>query len=97
MKRFFAAGLAVLLFGVAFVWGFATDRFRIFPMPLIHRVAVAFGRRWNNAAELSSPSPALAALKSVPYLSGTVDPNPTAMGVLTNERGHVCLSRQARA
>jgi hypothetical protein len=89
LKRFFAAALAVGLFAAAFVWGFATDRFRIFPMPLIHRVAVALGRRWNTAAELSSPSPALAALKSVPYLSGTVDPNPKAMGVLTNERQSV--------
>ncbi|HKD19412.1 MAG TPA: arylsulfotransferase family protein [Thermoanaerobaculia bacterium] len=89
MKRFFSVVLAVALLAGAFVWGFATDRFRIFPMPLIHRVAVALGRRWNNSVELTSPSPALAALKSVPYLSGSVDPNPKAMGVLTNERGSV--------
>lgn len=89
MKRFFFVVLAVLLFAGAFVWGFATDRFRIFPMPLIHRAAIALGKRWNNAAELTSPSPALAALKSVPYLSGTVDSNPKAMGVLRNEPADV--------
>ena len=89
MKRFFGLVLAVVLLAGAFVWGFATERFRIFPMPLIHRAAVVLGKRWDNSVELTSPSPALAALKSLPYLNGSVDPNAKAMGVLVNERGAV--------
>ena len=89
MKRFSFVIFSVVLFAGAFLWGFATERFRIFPMPLIHRAALALGVRWNNAPQLASPSPALAALKNVPYLSGSVDPNPKAMGVLVNERGGV--------
>ena len=89
MKRLLGFLLALAALGGAFVWGFATERYRIFPMPLIHRAAVRFGLRWNNVPVLDSTSPALAALKNVPYLSGSVDPNPKAIGVLVNERGGV--------
>jgi Arylsulfotransferase (ASST) len=86
MKRLAAILVAAVGLGGAFVWGFATERYRIFPSPWIRRAAVVFGKRWTRAADLNSPSPALVALKSVPYLSGSVDPNASAMGVLLNER-----------
>jgi Arylsulfotransferase (ASST) len=89
LKRLPGFILALAALGAAFVWGFATDRYRIFPMSWIRRAAVVFGRRWNSVAVLNSPSPSLAVLKSVPYLSGSVDPNPNAMGVLVNEPGRV--------
>lgn len=89
MKRLAALLIAAAALGGAFVWGFATDRYRIFPSAWIRRAAVVFGRRWNAAADVNTPSPALVALKSIPYLSGTVDPNPNAMGVLVNEKKDV--------
>ena len=90
MKRFFLFVVVLLLLAGAFVWGFATERFRIFPIWQIRRAAVVLGlRSWSDAVELHSPSPALVALKSVPYLSGSVDPNAKATGVLVHERGDV--------
>src|SRR5262245_32014485 len=86
LKRVAWSLLAVLLFAGAFVWGFATERFRIFPLEAIRRAAVLLGLRgWSDALELRSPSPALAALTSVPYLSGAIDPNASARGVLGND------------
>jgi hypothetical protein len=89
MKRLAAVLIAAVALGGAFVWGFATERYGIFPRPWIRRAAVVFGKRWNRAADLNSPSPALMALKNVPYLSGSVDPDAKAMGVVVNERGSV--------
>lgn len=89
MKKPLAILVALAALGGAFLWGFATERYRIFPIQWLHRAGVVFGRRWNKPAEVNSPSPALVALKSVPYLSGSVDPNPSASGVLVNERGEV--------
>jgi hypothetical protein len=86
LKRLFFFVLALVLLAGAFAWGFAAERFRIFPIQLMHRAALVLGKRWNNAPELTSPSPALAALKNVPYLTGSVDPNAQAMGVLVHER-----------
>ncbi|HYX22435.1 MAG TPA: arylsulfotransferase family protein [Thermoanaerobaculia bacterium] len=89
MKKPIAVPIALAALAGAFAWGFATERYRIFPIQWVHRAAVVFGRRWNRPADITSPSPALVALKSVPYLSGSVDPNPSASGVLVNERGEV--------
>src|SRR5262249_39095417 len=61
-----------------------------FPLRAIRRAAVILGLRgWSDAQELRSPSPALAALNSVPYLSGAVDPNASAKGVLVDEAAAV--------
>jgi len=83
LKRSLRPILALLLLTGAFVWGFAAERFRIFPIGLIRRAAVVLGLRgWTDAVELRSPSPELAALRAVPYLSGSVDPNAAAKGVV---------------
>jgi hypothetical protein len=90
LKRVAGFFLAVFLFAGAFVWGFATERFRIFPLGAIRRAAVLLGLRgWSDALELRSPSPALAALTSVPYLSGAIDPNASAKGVLVDDANDV--------
>jgi hypothetical protein len=91
LKRLAWSTLAVLLLAGAFAWGFATERFRIFPMRLMRRALVVFGLRgWSQPVELRSPSPALVALKSIPYLNGAFDPKPKANGVLVNEGNDVC-------
>ena len=89
MKRLAAFLIAAVALGGAFIWGFATERYGIFPRPWIRRAALLSGKRWNKAADLNSPSPALVALKNIPYLSGSVDPDAKAMGVVVNERGSV--------
>jgi hypothetical protein len=85
LKKRSAVLLALAVFVGAFVWGFATERYRIFPRPWIRRGAVLLGQRWNRVTVLKPPSPSLVALKSIPYLSGSLDPNPQDMGVLVNE------------
>ncbi|HWZ85462.1 MAG TPA: arylsulfotransferase family protein [Thermoanaerobaculia bacterium] len=89
MKKLLVLLLALAALGAGFAWGFATDRYRVFPMSLIRSAAVVFGQRWNSVAVVKSTSPSLAALKSVPYLSGSVDADPSAMGVLVNEPDRV--------
>jgi hypothetical protein len=88
LKRCLGLALVVLLLLGSFVWGFATERFRIFPIKAIRRAAVVLGLRgWSDAVELKSPSPALVALRAMPYLSGSVDPNAKATGVLVSDPG----------
>ena len=89
MKKPFAILLALAAFAGAFVWGFATERYQIFPRSWIRRGAVVLGKRWDRTAVIRPPSPSLAALKSIPYLSGSFDPNAKDMGVLVNERSQV--------
>jgi hypothetical protein len=89
LKKPFAVLLALAVFAGAFAWGFAAERYRIFPRSWIHRGAILLGKRWDHAVVLGAPSPSLAALKSIPYLSGSVDPKPNDMGVLVNEKSEV--------
>jgi hypothetical protein len=89
LKKPLAVVLLLAALAGGFVWGFAAERYRIFPRPWIRRAAVLLGRRWNHAADLNSTSPSLAALKSIPYLSGSVDPRPQEMGVLVNDKTRV--------
>jgi outer membrane protein assembly factor BamB len=85
--RFLALGFLLL---AAFVWGFATDRLKIFPMPLIRRAARMGGiGGWQSSAELHSRSPALAALASIPYLSGRFDPDSALRSVVDSVPGRV--------
>lgn len=83
MKRLAAIVVLALALAGAFAWGFATERYRIFPIGWIRRGAVLVGLRgWSQPVDVNSPSPALASLKSVPYLSGAFDPNAKAKGVI---------------
>ncbi|MGE5413895.1 MAG: arylsulfotransferase family protein [Syntrophomonadaceae bacterium] len=90
MKRVAGIVLLALALAGAFVWGFATERYRIFPIAWIRRGAVLVGLRgWSQPVDMNSASPALAALKSVPYLSGAIDPNAKAKGVVEAVPGEV--------
>jgi len=90
LKRLAALLLALAVLAGVFVWGFATERYRVFPIQWIKRVAVVVGLRgWSEPFEMRSASPALAALKNVPYLSGSVDPNAKATGVIEEVAGAV--------
>ena len=84
----------VLLFGalllLAFAWGFATDRYKVFPMPLVRALARRGGfGGWNKPDELHSRSPAGAALASIPYLTGRFDPKASSTGVTLSKSGSV--------
>jgi hypothetical protein len=90
LKRLAALLFLALGLAGAFVWGFATERYRIFPISWIRRGAVLVGLRgWSQPLDVNSASPALASLKSVPYLSGAIDPNAKATGVVEAVAGEV--------
>ncbi len=90
MKRVARIVLLALALAGAFVWGFATERYRIFPISWIRKGAVLVGLRgWSEPFDVNSASPALAALKSVPYLSGAMDPNAKVKGVVEAVAGEV--------
>ena len=76
-------GLALALLAAGFGWGFATERWKIFPITLVRRAARAWGvGGWTKPVELRSPSPALASLVSVPYLQGRFDSESSRGNVL---------------
>jgi hypothetical protein len=94
MRKSLGLFLVVLILVAGFAWGFATDRLKIFPMPLLRRAASFLGvGGWNRPVELRSPSPALASLMSVPYLQGRFDPEATLRNVvLRTERASAGVS-----
>ena len=81
----------LLLAGAAagfFAWGFASERYKIFPIALIRKVRVRLGAPgWP--VDIQSKSPAVAGLASIPYLHGQFDPQAKSSGVIVNERGAV--------
>src|SRR5689334_11857777 len=83
--------LKLLLTGILiaglFAWGFAVERYKIFPIGLIRKVRVRMGiPGWP--VMVPQKSPAAAALTSLPYLHGLYDPNFKASGVLVHDREH---------
>ncbi len=80
--------LAGLLIAGLFAWGFAVERYKVFPIGLIRKVRVRLGMPgWP--IELHPKSPAVAALAAVPYLHGQFDPHAEATGVILQDRGLV--------
>jgi hypothetical protein len=92
MPRALRAFLKVLFAGVLiaalFAWGFAVERYKVFPIHLIRRVRAHFGMPgWP--VELHPKSPAAAALTAIPYLHGQFDPHAEATGVVLQDRSRV--------
>ncbi len=80
--------LVALALSGFFAWGFAAERYKVFPIGLIRRVRIRLGiPGWP--LELHSRSPAAAALVSVPYLHGQFDPHAKSSGVLLDESKRV--------
>jgi hypothetical protein len=78
--------LAVLVAG--FVWGFLAQREKIFPHPILRRIAVKMGITiWEKPLELVSATPSFGTAVSIPYLDGQIDPHPVAGGVVLNREG----------
>ena len=65
--------LAVILITGLFAWGFAVERYKIFPMGLIHKARIRL-RIPGWPVELVSRSPAVGGLVSIPYVNGQFDP-----------------------
>jgi hypothetical protein len=75
--------LAVLVAG--FAWGFLAQRKKMFPHPILRRIAVKMGVKiWEKPLELASATPAFGTTASLPYLNGQIDPHPAADGVVLN-------------
>jgi Arylsulfotransferase (ASST). len=88
VRSLLAALLALTLAVGLFAWGFAAERYKVFPITWIRKIRVLLGAPgWP--VEIHSKSPAVAALVSVPYLHGQFDPQAKAAGVLVNERDRV--------
>ena len=80
--------LVLALAAGLFAWGFAVERYKVFPIGLIRKVRVRLGfPGWP--VELHSKSPAAASLIAVPYLHGQFDPQAKATGVLLEDRDRV--------
>ncbi len=72
---------AVSLLAIGFLWGFASHWKKLFPYGLIKRAALETGYRpaWRQQA---ASAERVAALRSIPYMSGSYDPDHDQRGVV---------------
>ena len=88
LRALLKIALGGVLIMALFAWGFAVERYKVFPINLIRKVRVRLGMPgWP--VELHPKSPAAASLAAVPYLHGQFDPNAKATGVILQERERV--------
>jgi hypothetical protein len=84
-RLFLKTLLIVTLSASLFGWGFAVERYKVFPIGLLRNISASLGPpRWS--LDLPSQSPAVASLVSIPYLQGQFDPHAKTAGVLFQER-----------
>ncbi|MGH9442954.1 MAG: arylsulfotransferase family protein [Thermoanaerobaculia bacterium] len=85
LRALLKAFLAGALIAGLFAWGFAVERYKVFPIGLIREVRARLGvPGWP--VDIQSKSPAAAGLASIPYLHGQYDANAKASGVLEDGR-----------
>ncbi|MGH9443879.1 MAG: arylsulfotransferase family protein [Thermoanaerobaculia bacterium] len=88
-RKGFAALAGGAILAAGFAWGVLAQREKIFPHSLLRRVGVKLGARvWKAPASRATFVPAFGGA-SLPYLSGQVDPHPSADGIVVNMKDRV--------